>query len=111
MKVSVDASGRLLAIGKRLPAESVGGESIGMLCFRGAGAKAFRDELERVIRTPEGLRAWYLSVVNEMAGRMPIATASIDGLWWREIDSPEDLEGVRVSFVSPPQGSARRSRA
>ncbi|HEY8156498.1 MAG TPA: phosphocholine cytidylyltransferase family protein [Myxococcota bacterium] len=111
MKVSIDASRRLLAIGKRLPAESVGGESIGMLCFRGTGVKAFRDELERVIRTPEGLRAWYLSVVNEMASRMPIATASIDGLWWREIDSPEDLEGVRASFVSPSQGSARRSRA
>jgi choline kinase len=111
MKVSSDASGRLLAIGKRLPPESVGGESIGMLRFRGAGVKAFRDELERVIRTPEGLRSWYLSVVNEMAARMPIATASIDGLWWREIDSPEDLEGVRKSFLSPVQGSALRSLA
>ena len=111
MKVSIDASRRLLAIGKRLPPESVGGESIGMLCFRGTGVKGFRDELEKVIRTPEGLRAWYLSVVNEMAARIPIATASIDGLWWREIDSPEDLEGVRASFVSPSQESARRSRA
>jgi len=111
MKVSVDTSRRLLAIGKRLPPESVGGESIGMLCFRGNGVKSLRDELERVIRTPEGLRAWYLSVVNEMAARIPIATASIDGLWWREIDSPEDLEEVRASFVSPSQESARRSRA
>ena len=111
MKVSIDASRRLLAIGKQLPPESVGGESIGMLCFRGTGVKSFRDELERVIRTPEGLRAWYLSVVNEMAARIPIATASIDGLWWREIDSPKDLEGVRASFVSPSQESARRSRA
>ena len=111
MKVSIDASRRLLAIGKRLPPESVGGESIGMLCFRGTGVKSFRDELERVIRTPEGLRAWYLSVVNEMAARIPIATASIDGLWWREIDSPKDLEGVRASFAPPAQESARRSRA
>lgn len=111
MKVSIDASGRLLAIGKQLPPKSVGGESIGMLCFRGTGVKSFRDELERVVRTPEGLRAWYLSVVNEMAARIPIATASIDGLWWREIDSPKDLEGVRESFVSPSLESARRSRA
>jgi choline kinase len=43
--------------------------------------------------------------------RIPIATASIDGLWWREIDSPKDLEGVRASFVPPAQESARRSRA
>jgi choline kinase len=111
MKVSIDASRRLLVIGKRLPPESVGGESIGMLCFRETGVKSFRDELERVIRSPEGLRAWYLSVVNEMAARIPIATASIDGLWWREIDSSKDLEGVRASFVSPSQESARRSRA
>jgi choline kinase len=111
MKVSIDASRRLLAIGKRLAPESVGGESIGMLCFRETGVKAFRDELERVIRTPEGLRAWYLSVVNEMAARIPIATVSIDGLWWREIDSPKDLEGVRASFVAPSLASARRSLA
>ena len=111
MKVSIDPSGRLLAIGKRLAPESVGGESIGMLCFRAAGVRSFRDELEKVIRTPEGLRAWYLSVVNEMAARVPIATASIQGLWWREIDSREDLEGVRASFVSPAQATARRFRA
>jgi choline kinase len=111
MKVSIDPSGRLLAIGKRLSPESVGGESIGMLCFRAAGVRTFRDELERVIRTPEGLRAWYLSVVNEMAARIPIATASIQGLWWREIDSPEDLEGVRASFVPPAQAAVRRFRA
>jgi choline kinase len=111
MKVSIDASGRLRAIGKRLPPESVGGESIGMLCFRGAGVKGFRDELEKVIRTPEGLRAWYLSVVNEMAARIPVATASIQGLWWQEIDSPEDLESARASFVPLSQASARRFRA
>jgi choline kinase len=46
-----------------------------------------------------------------MAARIPIATVSIDGLWWREIDSPKDLEGVRASFVAPPQESARRSLA
>jgi choline kinase len=111
MKVSIDASGRLIAIGKRLPPESVGGESIGMLCFRGAGVKGFRDELEKVIRTPEGLRAWYLSVVNEMAARIPVATASIQGLWWQEIDSPEDLESARASFVPLSQATARRFRA
>jgi choline kinase len=110
MKVSIGPDGRLLAIGKKLPAEIVGGESIGMLSFRAAGVKAFRDELERVIRRPEGLRAWYLSVINEMAARMPIATASIAGLWWREIDSPADLEGVRASFAAPDQRKARRAR-
>jgi choline kinase len=50
--------------------------------------------------------------VNEMAGRVQIATVSIDGLWWREIDSRADLDGVRASFVeSNVQEPARRSRA
>ncbi len=111
MKVSVDASGRLLAIGKQLPAAAVGGESIGMLCFRGAGVKDFRDELERAIRLNEGLRAWYLSVVNGMAGRVPVGTVSIDGCWWREIDSRSDLDGVRASFESQSRAPARRSQA
>jgi len=109
MKVSIDASRQLLAIGKRLPPESVGGESIGMLCFRGTGVKSFRDELERVIRTPEGLRAWYLSVVNEMAARIPIATTSIDGLWWREIDGSEDLCRARQEWTERTAFSQRRA--
>jgi choline kinase len=111
MKVSTDADGRLLAIGKQLAHDRVGGESIGMLCFRASGVKTFRNELERVIRQPEGLRAWYLSVVNELAARFPVATASIDGLWWQEIDSPEDLERARASFASPSSETALRSRA
>jgi choline kinase len=111
MKVTIGEEGRLLAIGKQLPPESVGGESIGMLCFRASGVRSFRDELERVIRRPEGLRAWYLSVVNEMAARMPIATASIAGLWWREIDSRADLDEVRESYASTASEPAVRSRA
>jgi choline kinase len=111
MKVSLDGEGRLLAIGKQLPAETVGGESIGMLCFRGTGVKSFRDELDRAIRCSEGLRAWYLSVVNAMAPNVPVATVSIDGLWWREIDSRADLDGVRASFEAEAQAPARRSRA
>jgi choline kinase len=111
MKVAVAADGRLLAIDKQLPAASVGGESIGMLCFRAAGVESFQDELERAIRERENLRAWYLSVVNALAGRVPIATLSIDGLWWREIDSHADLDDVRASFASRAQAPARRSRA
>jgi choline kinase len=110
MKVSVDAEGRLLAIGKRLAPETVGGESIGLLCFRGTGVRRFRDELERVIRNPDGLKAWYLSVVNDLAARVPVATVSIDGLWWREIDSRADLEGVRASFASTFKQAAAQSR-
>ena len=108
MKVSLDDEGRLLAIGKALKPEIVHGESIGMLCFRGTGVLRFRAAVERAMRGPEALRAWYLSVVNSLAQEGAVETASIRGMWWREIDSHEDLAGVRQSLRSR---AASRPRA
>jgi len=98
MKVSVDASGELLAIGKTLPAEMVNGESIGLLCFRGAGPKVFCEALDAAIRAPGAVDAWYLSVINAVAQEAAVDTVAVEGLWWREIDSPQDLEEVRRSL-------------
>jgi choline kinase len=98
MKISIDDGGRLLAIGKTLKLEMVNGESIGLLCFRGAGPKIFREALDRTIQTPGALKAWYLSVVNELAQDTDVDTALVRGFWWREIDSPEDLDEARRSF-------------
>ena len=99
MKVTLDTDGRLRAIGKKLPAHTVDGESIGMLLFRGAGVEQYRDSLDRAIRQPESMRNWYLSVVNEMAQKMTVDTRSIEGHWWVEIDSPEDLESARGHYI------------
>lgn len=98
MKVSLDERGRLLAIGKTLPAPTVCGESIGLLAFRGSGPKRFADALDAAVRRPEALQRWYLSVVNGLAQDTPIDTVSIRGLWWREIDSPSDLEGAQAEL-------------
>ena len=106
MKVSIDETGQLLAIGKTLKPEMVNGESIGMLCFRGAGPKLFRDALERSMRQPGALKAWYLSVVNQLAQEVAVDTASVRGFWWREIDSPEDLEEAQRSFSARSEASA-----
>jgi choline kinase len=99
MKVTLDTEGRLCAIGKKLPSHTVDGESIGMLLFRGAGVAQYRDALDRAIRQPESMHNWYLSVVNEMAQKMNVATISIEGHWWAEIDSPEDLDAVRSHYL------------
>jgi choline kinase len=107
MKVSLDDDGRLLAIGKALKPEVVHGESIGMLCFRGAGPARFRAAVEHAMRTPPALRAWYLSVVNALAQEGGVETASVRGLWWREIDSGEDLEEVRACLRPRAMGRAR----
>ncbi len=98
MKVSLNGSRTLRAVGKALPPSIVDGESIGLISFRSAGARAFREALDEAIRRPGGLRAWYLSVVNDLAARLPVATASIDGMWWGEVDSVEDLSQVRAAY-------------
>jgi choline kinase len=111
MKVSVDDEGRLVAIGKTLKPEMVNGESIGLLCFRGSGPKLFREAVERTIRHPGALKAWYLSVVNELAQDTPVDTASIRGLWWRELDSPEDLAELQRSFAARREAPGLRAAA
>ena len=107
MKVSLDDEGRLLAIGKTLKPEIVHGESIGLLCFRGQGGRRFRAAVEQAMRSPAALRSWYLSVVNSLAQEGGVATASVRGMWWREIDSREDLEEARQSLAHGDPSVAR----
>jgi len=99
MKISVDPTGRLLAIGKTLPLPSVSGESIGMLLFRGSGAKCFVEGLEQAVREPTAMRRWYLSVIHDIAQTTAVDTTSIHGLWWQEIDSSEDLAAARSHYA------------
>ena len=98
MKVILDREGRLRSVGKTLPVADVAGESIGVMAWRGRGVSAFRHALESAVRDRKAHRAWYLSVVNAMAKDMPIQTADITGLWWGEVDSPEDLTEVRLAL-------------
>ena len=101
MKVTLESDGGLRAIGKTLPRHTVDGESIGMLLFRGAGTEAFRSALDRAIRQPESMSNWYLSVVDELLHKLAIKTISIEGHWWAEVDSAEDLDAVRGHFLQP----------
>jgi len=98
MKVTLDPDGRLRAIGKKLSLGATDAESIGMLLFRDSGVTAWRNALERTVRHPEALHRWYLSVVNTLAQTLHVQTASITGMWWQEIDSPEDLAAARAGF-------------
>ena len=90
MKVSVEGT-RLLAIGKTLAPEETDGESIGLLVFRGRGGAVFADGVEACLRRPDGLRRWYLSVINALARAGGVRAASIEGLAWGEIDYPADV--------------------
>jgi choline kinase len=99
MKVLLTTSGRLKAVGKSFPDSKIDGESIGLMAFHGAGVAAFRSALETAVRQPETLRLWYHDVISVMASTLPVDTVLIKGLWWREIDTPQDLAEVRASFA------------
>lgn len=91
MKVFRDGD-RLIAIGKRLTPEESNAESIGMLAFVGEGPAIFRQQIEAMMRTPDGVKRWYLRAIDEIAPRGGVGVVSIEGLEWAEVDFPADLE-------------------
>jgi choline kinase len=99
MKIMLDDDGQLKAVSKVLPAALTNGESIGLMLFRKEGIVAFCSALDTAIRNPIGLRSWYHDIVNCMVPALVVNTLSIKGLWWREIDTPQDLADVRACFA------------
>lgn len=86
----------MLRVGKTLAMDSVSGESIGMMRFLPEGSALFVDALERVMRTPEALKQWYLSVIDDIASHTGMVySQSIEGLGWGELDFPDDLKTAR----------------
>ncbi len=100
MKVSIRHGRTLAAVGKTLSPAVVHGESIGLMTFRASGVLAFRSALEKAVRDPTALQRWYLSVIDSMANSSMVEVTSIEGLWWAETDTPEDLADVRAYFSS-----------
>jgi choline kinase len=89
MKVQTDGL-RLCAIGKSI--ETYDSESIGFLRFSAAGAARFSQAVDEAMRRPEGLKRWYLSVIDHLAHTTEaVAVQSIEGLEWGETDFPEDV--------------------
>jgi choline kinase len=84
---------RLKRIGKALEPGEYNAESIGFLAFRGDGPATFAAEVDRMMRTPEGTRRWYLRAIDALAqDGAEVGTVSIKGEDWQEVDFPEDLE-------------------
>lgn len=90
MKVLTEGS-RLRAIGKSI--EAYDAESIGLLRFSPEGAQRFSAAVDEAMHRPEGLRRWYLSVIDNLAHTTDaVAVQSIEGLEWSEMDFPEDVQ-------------------
>ncbi len=111
MKVHVDGD-RLLAVGKTLSADETNGESIGMLLFRDSGPRLFTDALDQFMHTPEGLKTWYLRVIDRLAKTGAVVATSIEGMSWGEVDFLEDLDRARqmvASWTPQPESLASSS--
>ena len=95
MKVLRDGD-RLVRIGKALEPGEYNAESIGLIAFRGDGAGIFADQVDRMMRWPDGTRRWYLRAIDELArGGADVRTVSIRGEEWQEVDFPEDVEKAK----------------
>lgn len=89
MKVATDGA-RLTAIGKTIPVYDA--ESIGFLRFSAPGARRFVRAVDEAMHRPEGLKRWYLSVIDQLAREEgQVHVQSIEGLDWGEMDYPDDL--------------------
>lgn len=104
MKV-ITKSGHLLRVGKKLPMDTVNGESIGMMKFSGDGVSWFKREVFSAMESQEGLKTWYLSVLDHMA-QTPrpaenciVGTMAIEGDRWCEVDFPVDYQQARENIA------------
>ena len=51
--------------------------------------------INEVLSHTEGLRRWYLSVIDELAHKgVDVRVCSIEGLEWGEMDFPADVENL-----------------
>lgn len=88
-------------VSKILNPEQTSAESIGMLYFRGKGVSQFRTNLESAMRSPDGLKSWFLSVVDKMAAEHLVRACAISGKRWAEIDFIADLEAAEKLLSAP----------
>lgn len=95
---------RLLRIGKALGAYNA--ESIGLIAFRGEGPRLFIERVEKMMRSSEGVRRWFLRAIDALAQEgADIRIVSIEGEKWQEVDFPEDVvraEALAASWAKGP---------
>jgi L-glutamine-phosphate cytidylyltransferase len=88
---------RLLRIGKALEPGGYNAESIGLLAFRSEGPRLFTEQVERMMRQPDGTRRWFLRAIDALAlAGADVRTVSIRGEEWQEVDFPEDVEAAKA---------------
>src|SRR3546814_9716049 len=90
---------RLRRIGRALEPGEYDAESIGLLAFRGEGGRLFIDQVERMMRTSEGTRRWFLRAIELLAADHDIQTLSIKGEARSEEHTSELQSLMRISYA------------
>ncbi|HKX53089.1 MAG TPA: phosphocholine cytidylyltransferase family protein [Nitrosospira sp.] len=98
MKVQLDENGWIKHVGKTLRADQIDAESVGLVLFRERGPLLFRDTLEEALRHQTELKAWYLSIIENLAGRQLVKACFVPEGSWCEIDFPADLTKAEALF-------------
>lgn len=105
MKVTLNGT-LLTAIGKTLSAPETHGESIGFLRFMQDGPNLFREKLHQMMRTGDGVNAWFLSAIDALAKTdILVSTYSIEGMTWAELDTMDDYAAIKAIFGDPDKGA------
>ncbi len=89
---------RLDQVSKGLPNGEADGISIGIMRFRGEGARAFSEKLEQMATDEGNRQEYYLRVVERLAQEFPIKGLEVPNQHWTDIDDQGDLERVRKEF-------------
>ena len=90
----VISKGRVIDLGKDIPSEAAGGESIGLLRFDSDGGSALFKRIGFLIDNG-GADSWVIEGVRSACSEIRIRGVNIAGLAWAEIDYPGDLERAR----------------
>lgn len=86
--------GRVMDLGKDLPASSARGESLGLLKFDEDGARAIVRAADSLIRDGQE-NAWVIEATRAVCSQVPICGVNVAGRAWAEIDFPYDLDVAR----------------
>lgn len=85
--------GILEKYGKDLTGDDISGEYIGIGRFNREFMPEFLAQLEKMISTQRH-SVWWENILYEMVGSRNIYVASLDGLFWAEVDYIEDYERI-----------------
>lgn len=86
--------GRVSDLGKDIPPSVARGESLGLLKFDEAGARAMLDAADQLLSDGHE-DAWVIEGTRAVVGQHEVAGVNIAGLSWAEIDFPYDLDVAR----------------